>query len=173
MGCPNRRAMRALLAWRRGYQTGSTEPGSSAATNLERPAAWLDWSQVTFVEPSHRPRPQPRTSPLHIGDRRCWSLMATAARLPRARTISRSRPSRSGGVRRPVALHQPTPDTDYRRKSSTPGATCARTRSGGSIRSSPRPLDSVRTGQGKAMGLAAYGTPALLRPLSEFVENPL
>jgi carbamoyltransferase len=27
-----------------------------------------------------------------------------------------------------------------------------------------------RTGQGKAMGLAAYGTPALLRQLSEFVE---
>jgi len=142
--------------------------GIFCCDDLERPAAWLDWSQVTFVNhhtahaaASYFTSPHRRSTLLVIDGH--GSPIAESEDNFEVETISI-------GWGEEASLSISPLQTGLQKKSSNSWRHVCENSIGWFYSIVTTALGFGRTGQGKAMGLAAYGTPALLRPLSEFVE---
>jgi carbamoyltransferase len=144
--------------------------GIFCCDDLERPVDWLDWSQVTFVNhhtahaaASYFTSPNRRSTLLVVDGH--GSPIAVGEDDFEVETISI-------GWAEEASLSIDQLQTGLQRKSSNTWRHVCENSIGWFYSIVTRALGFGRTGQGKAMGLAAYGTPALLRPLSEFVEIP-
>jgi carbamoyltransferase len=142
--------------------------GIFCCDDLERPTAWLDWSQVTFVNhhtahaaASYFTSPHRRSTLLVIDGH--GSPIAESKDDFEVETISI-------GWGEETSLSISPLQTGLQKKSSNSWRHVCENSIGWFYSIVTTALGFGRTGQGKAMGLAAYGTPALHRSLSEFVE---
>jgi carbamoyltransferase len=142
--------------------------GIFCCDDLERPAAWLDWSQVTIV--NHHTA-HAAASYFTSQHRRATLLVIDGHGSP----ITESKDhfeveTISIGWGEGAALSISPLQTGIQAKSSNSWRHVCENSIGWFYSIVTAALGFGRTGQGKAMGLAAYGTPALVRPLREFVE---
>jgi carbamoyltransferase len=142
--------------------------GVFCCDDLDRPTTWLDWSRVKFVNhhtahaaASYFTSPH-RQSALLVIDGHGSPIAEDEDHLE-VETISIGWAEESSLSIRPL-------QTGRQKKSSNAWRHVCENSIGWFYSIVTRALGFGRIGQGKAMGLAAHGTPALLRPLSEFVE---
>jgi carbamoyltransferase len=144
--------------------------GIFCCDDLERPTGWLDWSQVTFVNhhtahaaASYFTSPHRRSTLLVIDGH--GSPIAESKDDFKVETISI-------GWGEEESLSISPLQTGLQKKTSNSWRHVCDNSIGWFYSIVTTALGFGRTGQGKAMGLAAYGTPAQLRSLSDFVEIP-
>lgn len=142
--------------------------GIFCCDDLERPSAWLDWSQVTFVNhhtahaaASFFTSPHERATLLVVDGH--GSPLAETSQGYEVETISIGAAERGSMSLKPL-------QTGIQVKTSSSWRHITRNSIGWFYEIVTMGLGFGDTGQGKAMGLAAYGTPALLPELNQFVE---
>jgi carbamoyltransferase len=142
--------------------------GIFCCDDLERPTSWLDWSQVTFVNhhaahaaSSYFTSPHRRAALLVIDGH--GSPLAEDGDHLQVETISVGWAEENSLTIAPL-------QTGKQRRSSNSWRHVCENSIGWFYSIVTQALGFERTGQGKAMGLAAYGTPELLTPLREFVD---
>jgi carbamoyltransferase len=136
--------------------------------DLERPTDWLDWSQVTFVNhhtahaaASFFTSPHEESTLLVIDGH--GSVVAESEQGWEVETIST-------GWAAGTSVEISTLQTGVQKRTSSAWRYVTQNSIGWFYRIVTMAIGFGETGQGKAMGLAAYGTPCLIDELSEFVE---
>jgi carbamoyltransferase len=142
--------------------------GIFCCDDLERPAAWLDWSQVTFV--NHHTA-HAAASFLSSSHERATLLVVDGHGSPLAESgHGYEVETISIGSGEPGSMSLQPLQTGIQVKTSSSWRHVTRNSVGWFYEIVTMGLGFGDSGQGKAMGLAAYGTPALLSELSQFVE---
>lgn len=144
--------------------------GVFCCDDLDRPTPWLDWSRVTFVNhhtahaaASFFTSPH-ESSALLVIDGHGSSISASEP-TDEVETISI-------GYAEGASLSLVPLQKGVRKRTSSDWRYAAHDSIGWFYEVLTMALGFGPRGQGKAMGLAAYGTPALLDQMSEFVEIP-
>lgn len=136
--------------------------------DLERPTEWLDWSRVTFVNhhtahaaASFFTSPHEESTLLVVDGH--GSALAETSEGWEVETISTGRAE--GNVLDLIPLQ-----TGVQKRTSSAWRYVTQNSIGWFYRIVTMAIGFGETGQGKAMGLAAYGSPRLVGDLSEFVQ---
>jgi carbamoyltransferase len=144
--------------------------GIFCCDDLDRPTEWLDWSRATFVNhhtahaaASFFASPHERSA-LLVVDGHGSSLLESDT-LDEVETVS------IGYAERQSLSMQPL-QTGVRKRTSSTWHYATNNSIGWFYEIVTTALGFGPTGQGKAMGLAAYGTPALVEKMYSFVEIP-
>ncbi len=142
--------------------------GVFCCNDLERPTGWLDWSRVTFVNhhtchaaASYYPFPHDRATLLVIDGH--GSPMAETTEAYEVETISVGRAAGS-------MLSLDTLQSGQQRRTSSSWRYVTQNSVGWFYKIVTMAIGFGAAGQGKAMGLAAFGTPRLHGPMSEYVR---
>jgi carbamoyltransferase len=142
--------------------------GVFCCDDLDRPTAWIDWSRVTFVNhhtahaaASFFSSPHERST-LLVVDGHGSSIQETAHGYE-LETISTGWAEGASLTLHPL-------QTGVQRRNSNTWRYLTENSIGRFYEVVTEALGFGQTGHGKAMGLAAYGTPALVNAMSDFVE---
>jgi carbamoyltransferase len=144
--------------------------GIFCCDDLDRPTPWLDWKSVTFV--NHHTA-HAAASYFMSGTERATLLVIDGHGSPLVETPAVDEVETiSIGSARQQSLSVESLQTGVRRRTSSTWHYATNNSIGWFYEIITSALGFGPTGQGKAMGLAAYGTPAFLDEMSAFVEIP-
>jgi carbamoyltransferase len=144
--------------------------GIFCCDDLDRPTSWMDWSRVTFV--NHHTAHAAASFFMSTHERSALLVVDGHGSPLLERATGDEVETISIGCADQQSLAVQTMQTGIRKRTSSTWQYATDNSIGWFYEIVTMALGFGRTGQGKTMGLAAYGTPSLLDSMSTFVEIP-